>query len=375
VDIAELSLSDAAHIQMEDARYRTRKKLSSHGVALPLFDTDDVKAVLGLFSPSPFGQWVSIDNGIRFRLHLAGHILGAACIELDLNDGSRRVSILFSGDIGRYGNPLTNNPAEPPRCDYLVCESTYGGRIHPPEDPDFSFANLLDRINAEKRILLIPAFSIGRTQQITFLVNRLMQRGRIDPIEIHIDSPMSVSATEIYARYPGLHALNPKELGGKGSILGGKHVKLHRKRKSSKLLNKLKGPAIIFSASGMLSGGRILHHLLNRLSRPETVLALVGFMAEGTLGRKIADGAETVYIHKTPVAVKAEIVKLSGLSGHADYYELLHWLEPIKEPPRMVFVTHGEPAQAEAMAGHLKAERNWPTAVPSMDETVELTSN
>ncbi len=372
VDIAKLSLLDAANIQMEDAEYRNKKKLTRYEKALPLFDTDDVALIEGLYRGVPFDSWTSVSDNIRFRYHAAGHILGAGSAELELHDGDRTVSVLFSGDLGRYGNPLTRNPAEPPTTDYLVCESTYGGRIHPPEDAHQDFMDLVRDTVKRKSILLIPAFAIGRTQQVTFLIDRLIEHGLVPDVDIHIDSPMAISATDIYCKYPSMHSIDLHKLGGAGCVLHGKRVHLHRKRKSSKQLNKLKGPAIILSSSGMLTGGRILHHLINRLPDPKTTVALVGYMAEGTLGRQLMDGATKVYIHKQPIAVKARVVTLSGLSGHADYYEILHWAEPIASAPKRVFITHGEPDQAEAMAGHFRVKRSWNCHRPGLGETVEL---
>jgi metallo-beta-lactamase family protein len=372
VDIAMLALLDTAHLQMEDAEFRNKKKLTSHEKALPLFTTDDVDLTSSYMTPVAFGQWVTIGTEIRFRYHIVGHILGAACIEMELNDGAKKLSILFSGDIGRYGNPLTRDPVEPPITDYLVCETTYGGRLHPAEDPGFEMANLINEVVAKQSVMVIPAFAIDRTQQIVFLINELINHRRIPVIDIHVDSPMSVSATDIYVKYSSYHSLASQEEGDLIQIFDGKHVFLHRTRKESQLLNKLKGPAIIMSASGMLTGGRILHHLLNRLDDPSTVVALVGFMAEGTLGRKLADGDRLVYIHKTPVHVQAKVTRLGGLSGHADYHEILHWLEPIKAAPRKVFLTHGEPMQSQAMAAHLAEERKWASVIPSLDDTVEL---
>ncbi|HVP07031.1 MAG TPA: MBL fold metallo-hydrolase, partial [Candidatus Acidoferrum sp.] len=348
IDIATLALLDTAHLQMEDAEFRNKKKLSSHEVALPLFTTDDVELTERLFTPALFGQWTMIGEEIRFRYHVVGHILGAACVEMELNDGNRKVSILFSGDIGRYGNPLTRDPEPPPQTDRLVCETTYGGRMHPPEDPLFELANLITEVQENGSVLLIPAFAIDRTQQIIYLINELLQHHRIAPIDVHVDSPMAITATEIYVKYASYHSLDTRRLGSTESVLNGKNVFLHRKRKDSQMLNKLKGPAIIMSSSGMLTGGRILHHLLNRLDDPSTVVALAGFMAEGTLGRQLADGAELVYIHKTPVHVRAKIVRLGGLSGHADYQEILHWLEPVTGQPGRVYLTHGEPLQSQA---------------------------
>lgn len=372
VDITKLSLLDAAHIQEEDAEYRNKKKISRHEVVLPLFTKEDVEALEDQYKSVPFGKWVKIGEEIKFRYNIVGHILGAASVEMVLNDGSKKVSILFSGDIGRYGNPLVNDPLPPKKTDYLVCESTYGGRLHEPEDPYFVFSEIINDIIKRKSILLIPAFSIGRTQQIAYLVHDLIKNKRIPPIKIHIDSPMAIKSTDIYIKYADYHKVPICNLGGKKCILNGEHVELHRKRKSSKLLNKLNGPAIIMSASGMMNGGRILHHLINRLPDPNTTLLIPGFMAEGTPGRKLVDGAEVIYIHKQPVEVKAKIIKMNGLSGHADYQEILHWLEPLNNSPKKIFITHGEDLQRAAMAIHLKTKKNWDCQIPELYETVEL---
>ena len=372
VEMARILLLDSAHLHEEDAQYRNKKKLTSHPKALPLFRTKDVKRIVKRFEPVNFGEWFSVAKGIRCRYHVAGHVLGAGSIEIEASDGNRQCSILFSGDVGRYGDPLAPNPAPPPETDYLVCESTYGGRLHEPEDPRFTLAQIVNRIVKDKRILLVPAFAFGRTQQIIYLVGELMRDGAVPPIDIHVDSPMAVTATDLYRRYPALHSVSPSRLQNGEDVLGGEHVTLHRRRKSSKLLNTLKGPAIILSASGMMAGGRILHHLINRLPDRKTTLMIAGYMAEGTLGRQIAEGADKVYIHKQPIEVRAEVIQLHGLSGHADYLELLHWLEPISRTPRMVYVTHGEESQSVAMAGHLKDERGWKTHIPTLHETVEL---
>jgi metallo-beta-lactamase family protein len=372
VDLAYISLLDSAHIQEEDAAYRNRKKLTRHKVALPLFTVDNAKEALRMLTPTPFGIWTDAAESVRFRFHVAGHILGAAQVELEVREDDRKVSVLFSGDVGRYGNPLTSNPAEPPACDYLICESTYGGRIHEPEDAYFEFEQLIKETVERKSILLIPAFAVSRTQQVTFLINQLIASGRVPPIDIHIDSPMAISATDVYCKYPTFHSVDISRLGGSDCLINGKNVHLHRKRKSSKVLNRLEGPAIILSASGMLTAGRILHHLINRLPDPSTTLLLVGFMAEGTLGRKIADGERLVYIHKQPVEVKAKVEILHGLSGHADYYELLHWLEPYEPGPRRVFITHGERSQSEAMLAHIGQARGWECLIPELDQSVQL---
>lgn len=371
-DIVKISLMDTAELQVEDAQFRNKKKLTHHEKALPLFTPDDADDALQLITPVSFGDWVEIGEEFKFRYHVVGHVLGAACVEVVAKDAGREVSILFSGDIGRYGNPLVKNPEEPPECDYLVCESTYGGRMHPVEDPFYQFDILLDEVIAQKKVLVIPAFAVGRTQQIIFLVDDLVRHKRIKPVEIHLDSPMAMTATDIYIKYHNYHQIDLGRLDQLGKVLNGKRVHLHRTRTQSQMLNNLKGPAIIISSSGMLTGGRILHHMINRLPKEDTIVALVGFMAEGTLGRKLLDGEKLVYIHKQPIEVKAEIVTVSSLSAHADYYEILHWLEPIKKAPRRVFITHGEPEQSAAMAEHLKKERGWKTLIPTLDQRVEL---
>lgn len=372
VELAQILLLDSAHIQEEDAEYRNRKKATSHEIALPLYTTEDVKNVSKLFHKISFRTWKRVGQELKFRYHPSGHILGAASVETILDDETKETSVLFSGDIGRYAVPLVHDPVTPPECDYLVCESTYGGEVHKPLDIYFEMAEIIDKVINEKAILLIPAFSVGRTQQVTYVIGMLIKQGRIPPIPVHIDSPMAVRVTDVYKRYPSYHQINRELLKKSKNVFYGKNVTLHRKRKSSKKLNKLRGPAIIMSASGMMTGGRIMHHLINRLPNPKTILALVGYMAEGTLGRKILEGDKTVYIHKQPVEVKAQTVKLLGLSGHADSYELFHWLEPWKEKPKKVFVIHGEPTRSNKMAEDISAKLNWETVVPKLNETFEL---
>jgi len=346
--------------------------LTRHKKALPLFSTADAEAALGLLKPVPFDKFTDITDEISFRMHVAGHVLGAAAVLCRLRDNGDRTDVFFSGDVGRYGNPLTKNPEPPPECDYLVCESTYGGRLHEPEDPRAVFIELINNAVKNKSVLLIPAFAVSRTQQITFLMEELIRHQMVPEIEIHIDSPMAISATEIYCKYPSYHSVDLEKLGGPGCVLEGKNVHLCRKRKDSKALNKLKGPAVIMSSSGMLTGGRIMHHLMNRLKDPTTTIALAGYMAEGTLGRRLSEGATEVRIHKQLFEVKARVVSMHGLSGHADFYELLHWLEPMKRAPKKVFLTHGEESQIAAWARHLQREREWETYAPTLHETVEL---
>ncbi|MFQ5453013.1 MAG: MBL fold metallo-hydrolase RNA specificity domain-containing protein [Candidatus Zixiibacteriota bacterium] len=372
VEMAKILLLDTAHINEEDASYRNRKKATSHKIALPLFTTEDTKKVFNLFKAVNYCQWVKLNKEVKFRYHNVGHILGAGSVEFRINDNGKKTSILFSGDIGRYAMPLTIEPSAPPETDYLICESTYGGVIHEPLDIFFEFAKLLDDIIKRKSILLIPSFAVGRTQQMTYIINVLIKQKRIPPIDVHIDSPMAVKVTDIYRRFPSFHSINCDLLKNEKNVFYGKNVFLHRKRKSSKLLNKLKGPAIIISASGMLSGGRILHHLINRLPDKDTTVALVSYMAEGTLGRKLLEGSDMVYIHKIPIKVRARIVSFLGLSGHADSYEIFHWLAHWDKSPKKVFITHGEPSRSDALAKDINNIKGWNCHIPYPDETIEL---
>ena len=372
IELARILLLDTAHIQEEDAEYRNRKRATSHEPALPLYTVDEAKLVLDHFSPVNFREWFRIGDEYRLKYHPVGHILGAACLEIQMSEGDRKKTILFSGDVGRYATPFVTDPGTPPRTDTLVCESTYGGLVHEPQDIFFEFAKIVDEVVERNAILLIPAFALGRTQQITYIANVLMKQKRIPPLNIHIDSPMAVKATDVYKKFPSFHEINHNLLDDTNDGFYGKNVFLHRKRKSSKELNSLRGPAIIMSASGMMTGGRIMHHLINRLPDPNTILLLAGYMAEGTLGRKLLEGEKMVYIHKMPIQVKAEIKTLFGLSGHADSYELLHWLEPFSPASGKVYVTHGEPERAHAMARQFSEARKWDAYVPSLDETVEL---
>lgn len=372
VELAMVSLLDTAELQMEDAEFRQKKKLSRHEIVLPLFTVDDAEATQKLFDPVQYNEWTQIGKEFRFRYHGAGHLIGAAGVEIELSDGTNTRTIFFSGDVGRYGNPLTNDPTEPPKTDYLVCESTYGGKVHPAEDAFSVFEEMINRVVKEKSVLLIPAFAIGRTQQITYLVNQLIKKRFIPPIDIHIDSPMAITAMDIYVKYSSYHSVNPGMLVGSKGLLTSDNVTLHRTRKSSQTLNEISGPAIIISSSGMMTGGRIMHHLINRLPDPTTTVALVGFMAEGTLGRRLMEGAEEVSIHKQLIPVRARMVNFQGMSGHADWFELLHWLEPVLDQPKRVFITHGEKEQSEAMATHLRDERKWDTVLPKLGDSFEL---
>lgn len=370
-ELAEVLLKDAAHLQEEDANYLNRKGLSRHQPALPLFDEADVEASMKLFEAVPLHEERRLSPVFSFRLRDAGHLLGAASVELSVNEGARYTRILFSGDVGRFQTVLAHDPELAPPADYLVVESTYGNRSHAAVPIKDQLLAALQRTFARGGVLLIPAFAVGRAQQMIVLMHTLVTEGALRPFPIYLDSPMAVEATRIYAQYPDAHGVSLNGIGGR-SILHNKWVTPARTRTESEALNKVKGPAVIISSSGMLTGGRILHHCRQRLPHAENTLLITGYQSENTLGRALLDGARFVRIHKSEVPVLAEVANLKGLSGHGDAKEMLRWLSEVTPAPRRVFLTHGEADAAEALAAKITNERGFPTHVPSLGETVEI---
>ncbi len=364
-------LLDAAHLQEEDAAYFNRKGLTKHEPALPLFDEADVQECLKLFATTPLGETRELTRSLAFSYRDAGHLLGAASVDLAVRENGRQTRVLFSGDVGRFEAVLTKDPELAPDADTMVVESTYGNRSHDSVPVLEQLEGVLRRTFARGGVLLVPAFAVGRAQQMIYLMDELVTNGRLRPFPIHLDSPMAVDATRIYSQFPDSHRVSLNGLGGR-SLLYGKWVHLHRTRAESEELNTMKGPAVIISSSGMLTGGRILHHCRVRLPHPENTLLITGYQGAGTLGRALLDGAHMVRIHKGEVAVLAEVTSLKGLSGHADAHEIMRWLSGVKSAPRRVFLTHGEDDAAEALAARITRERGFATEVPRLGQTVEL---
>jgi metallo-beta-lactamase family protein len=369
--LAEVLLLDAAHLQQEDADYLNRKRLTSHEPALPLFDAADVQESLTRFRSVPLGEPRELGPSFSFTYREAGHLLGAASADVRVREGGRETRILFSGDVGRFGSVLVKDPELAPNADYLVAESTYGNRAHPVVPVQDQLEGVIARTFARGGVLLIPAFAVGRAQQMIWLMDDLVARGRLRPFPVHLDSPMAIDATRIYSQYPEAGRVSLNGVGGR-SLLYGKWVHLHRTQAESIALNSMKGPGVIISSSGMLSGGRILHHCRVRLPHAQNTLLITGYQAENTLGRALLEGARTVRIHKGEVAVLAEIASLKGMSGHADAAEMVRWLSAIDRPPKTVFLTHGDKDAAEALAARVTKEKGFRTHVPSLGETVEL---
>jgi metallo-beta-lactamase family protein len=369
--LAELILMDAAKFQERDAKYANKKGFSKHRPALPLYDEKDARRALKQLKVVARGEWFSPAKPIAMRYHDAGHLLGSNMIEVEVRNSDPPLRLLFSGDVGRYDGPLYHDPAPPPPCDYLICESTYGDREHPETDLLAALESVVDRAVARGGVMLMASFAVGRAQQLIYLLQVLMHQGRIDPLPIYLDSPMSVDATKIFREHHEDHDLSEGQLTGSQSVLDGQHVHLVRRTEESKALNNFGGPGVIISSSGMMTGGRILHHLKRRLPDEANTVVLGGFMAAGTRGRRLQNGEETLRIHGSDVPVRAAIEKVSGLSGHADRSDLLRWLEPLPAP-RRVFLTHGEEDSATALAAELQKTRGWDVVVPDLGETFSL---
>jgi metallo-beta-lactamase family protein len=371
-DLATILLLDSAHLQEEDARFYNESGGSKHRPALPLYERHDVERVLQGVREHECGPTLELSPRLRIRFRDAGHLLGSAMIDVWAQDGGRTAHVLFSGDVGRYGAPLVPDPTAPGEPDYLVIESTYGDRRHPPGAPVAALQPVVERMLQRRSILLVPAFAVGRAQQILYMVRRLQRDRELPDFPIFVDSPMAVNATAIYRKHPALLGLEPGELDDLDALLAGPNVHLVRTVEQSKRLNRLDGPALLLSSSGMLAGGRILHHLARLLPEERHLIALVGYQAAGTRGRALQDGAHTLRIHGRDVPVRAETVDLGHLSGHADQDELLRWLASTRRAPRRTFVTHGEPEAAAALAATLRERRGWETVVPALGQQVEL---
>lgn len=370
--LAELIMLDSAKIQEYDAQYANKKGFSKHKPALPLYEGKDVLQTVKLLREVDREKWHQVAGSVYAKFHDAGHLLGSNMIEVEVRQGDKPLRILFSGDVGRYDGPLYHDPSPPPECDVLVCESTYGNRDHPDADLPEALAEVINRAVKRGGAMLMASFAVGRAQQLIYLMQVLKCEGKIPDLPIYLDSPMSCNATDIYREHSIDHDLSEGELCGDRPVLGGPAVHLCRSVDESKGLNNVEGPAVIISSSGMMTAGRILHHLKRRLPERKNTVILGGYMAVGTRGRHLEEGAASLRIHGQDIAVHAAIEKVPGLSGHADRSELLRWLGGLKTDPQQVFLTHGEPDSAEALADTLRKERGWKVAVPDLGESHKL---
>lgn len=372
-DLCEILLRDSAHIQMEDARWANKRGISRHKPALPLYRVKDAERVMQLFEPLYFGQDFYVNDNLRIKFKDSGHILGSGYVEFKTRHSSDSRKILFSGDLGRPGRPILRDPVQVFNIDYLVLESTYGNRLHTESNPKEELARVINESVDKCGVLLIPAFAIGRTQTLLFDIRDLEERGVIPSLPVYVDSPMAVDATEIFEKHRGDYDLESKvlELSGK-RILQPKQVHIVRNRKQSKKINEIKRGAIIISSSGMLTGGRILHHLAQRISDACNTVLLIGYQAQGTRGRALLEGKKEIKIHGEMKPVRAQIKTISGYSGHADYNEILAWLMGFNRPPKNTFLVHGEPEAARALKAKITEKFGWKVTIPEYGERFEL---
>ncbi|MBI3625353.1 MAG: MBL fold metallo-hydrolase [Candidatus Rokubacteria bacterium] len=360
-DLLRIMLSDAAHLQEEEADYANRHGTSTHQPALPLFTVDDAENALGLVKPVAVNTPVAMGRGVSARFIRSGHILGAAIMEVRVGD----LKVVHSGDLGRYGVPIMPDPEPVARADVLLVESTYGNRLHPREDPAAVLVAAVQRAVEHKGWLLIPAFAVGRSQEILYALRELEKAGRIPSLGVYLDSPMAIEATLIYARHP------EEEDPGTGPFIP-RRFHLAKSVQDSKALNDVDGPLIVISGSGMATGGRVLHHLSHRLPDPRTTVLFVGYQAAGTRGRLLRDGARTIRIFGEEVAVRATIMASDAYSAHADQGEILRWLKGFHQPPRMTYIVHGEPDAALALREKITQDLGWPGVVAEAGATVPL---
>jgi metallo-beta-lactamase family protein len=362
-DLCAILLPDSGHIQEEDAGHANRHRYSKHAPALPLYTQQDAEQSLRYFSPVEFDHDLDIGGGLTMRLLPAGHILGSAFVILK-NNGT---SILFSGDLGRPHDPIMKPPATIRKADYLVVESTYGNRRHDPADPKAALAAVINRTVERGGVILIPSFAVGRTQSVLYYIHLLKSAHAIPDIPVYLNSPMAIEATNIYRRHAGEHRLTPSECKAMCSA-----ARFVNSVEESKRLNSLTAPMIVISASGMATGGRVLHHIKAFAPEPRNTILFVGFQAGGTRGEAMVNGAPLVKIHGEYVPVRAEIVAMDYLSAHADYVEIMEWLGHFDGPPRKTFITHGEPAAADALRHRIEEQRDWHCRVPDYLEHVAL---
>jgi metallo-beta-lactamase family protein len=374
LDLARLLLPDSARLQEEEARYANVKGYSRHAPhARPLYGEVDAAMAIARLVPLPYGRRVEVAPGFTLAYSRAGHILGSASVALEVSrPGGPPARIGISGDLGRYGAPILPDPEPPAPADALLVESTYGDRSHPPEPAADALAREVSAAVGRGGALIVPAFAVGRIQEVLFLLRELEQARRIPTLPVFVDSPMAVDATAIHLAHRDDHDREMDALVARGiEPLRPARLAFTRSPEQSRAINRVEGPCVILSASGMATGGRVLHHLAQRLPDERTTVLLVGFQAAGTRGWSLQNGARTLRIHGHDVPVRATVASLSNFSAHGDRSEVARWLDGIPAPPGRVYCVHGEPPALEAHAQAIRA-RGWRAEVARDLETVDL---
>ena len=368
-DLLKIMLPDAAHLQEEEARFANLHRTSKHQPALPLFTTADADRVLTQVRPVGFNETFSPAQGVSARFINSGHILGAGLVEVSV-DGR---TLVFSGDLGRYGVPIMRDPDPVPAADVLLVESTYGNRLHAADDKRDRLVSGVQRAVQKKGWLLIPAFAVGRSQEILYDLRGLEDARRIPSLPVYLDSPMADKATVIYAGHREEHDQDLKRVEASGTRpFAPKHLRICKTPDDSKRLNDTDGPGIIIAGSGMATGGRILHHFVRRLPDERTTVLFVGYQAAGTRGRLLRDGAREMRMLGQVVPVRAAIMASDAYSAHADQGEILRWLHGFTRPPQTTYIVHGEPDAAAALQALIVSKLKWRAVVAQDGQRVDL---
>jgi metallo-beta-lactamase family protein len=359
-DLAAIMLEDSARVQESDCRYVNKKeRRRGRACVRPFYDGDDVRKIIKRFEGERYGEQMKIAPRVTASFHDAGHILGSAAIRVKYTARGNTTTVLFSGDLGRSNMPILRDPEPPPPCDVLILESTYGDRLHeqPGEEMKKKAQDLIAHAKEHRSKIIVPAFAVGRTQDLVMRIKELVGEGRIDPIPIYIDSPLADKATEVFRRHPECYDEETfKTFSADGDPFASRYIHFVSSPEDSKRLNTMRGPCVIISSSGMCEGGRILHHLKHAIQDEANVIVFVGFQAEHTLGRKLVEGWDVVPIFGVPTTRRARIVKFNGLSAHADRNDLLAYVRAIDPSPGRIFIVHGEEKQALSLGAAIQTE-------------------
>jgi metallo-beta-lactamase family protein len=370
-DLMDIMLLDSAKLQEEEASFASKRGYSKHAQPLPLYTTEDAQAVFSLIKSSGYDEKVILSNGVDIVFRDAGHLLGSAITEVNIKGESQEKRIVFSGDLGRSHDALLKGPTPIHHADVLFVESTYGNRSNPAIDPTIDLERVVNETVQRNGVLVIPAFAVGRTQELLYYLHQLMASDRVPDIPVYIDSPMAISATYLYYKYPQYHKVKFNSSTFAREMETNMLVFV-KNAEHSKTLNEIKSRAIIISSSGMLTGGRILHHLYHRLGNEQDTVLIAGYQAEGTRGRDLVEGKKMIRIFGEEVPVRCKVENISSLSGHADKDELLAWINNFVSAPKITFTVHGEGRDLEAYAQTIRAQMKWNVMVPQYLESVSL---
>jgi metallo-beta-lactamase family protein len=373
IELTEILLKDSGHLQEEETQDAQKHKWSKHPQPRALYTSDDIDPVLRLLRPMPRNGGFDVSPEFHIESYDAGHILGSSSLELTIHENGKKTVVVFSGDIGRYDQPILNDPVPPvtKQIDVLLCESTYGDREHAAGDPLQVLGDIVNRVVKRGGSIVIPAFAIGRTQTFMYYLRQLENLQRVPKVPVYVDSPMALNATQLYLKHNEDHDLQfARDEQNGGDPLSVHEFHLTRSVEESKAINNVKTPCIIISASGMVTGGRVLHHLAQRLGDARNCVILGGFQAEGTRGRALQEGAKTLSLYGQMVPVLAEVVEMGQLSAHAGKSELFRWLTGLQVPPKQVYLTHGEPAAAQSLQQAITEKFRWKAAVARYLDTV-----